>query len=328
VNQIVVMQVYKRLFVTGGLGFIGSNFIRYMLQVHPDLHIVNMDKVNYAGNLDNLSDVHDPRYSFVRADICDRKAVDACMMGTDAVINFAAESHVDRSIADAECFVRTNVLGTFQLLDSARVHGIKRFYHISTDEVFGSLSEDGRFSESSPYNPRNPYAATKAAADHLVRSFYHTHGLPIVISHACNNYGPYQFPEKVLPLFITNLLMGKKVCVYGDGRHVRSWLHVLDHCEAIDRVLHKGRVGHTYCIAADDEISNLSLTRMLLGIMGLPEERIEFVPDRKGHDYRYAIDWSKAQQDLGWRPKVSLVQGLAQTVDWYRENRDWWQPLK
>lgn len=319
-----------RLLVTGGSGFIGSNFIHHILGAHPEDMVVNLDLLTYAGNPENLSAwENDPRYRFVRGDIANPEAVDPLVAECDAIVHFAAESHVDRSIADSGVFVRTNVLGTQTLLESARRHGGKRFHHVSTDEVFGSLGpNDTPFSESTPYDPRSPYSASKASSDHLVRSYFHTHGLPITISNCSNNYGPYHFPEKLIPLTITNLIEGEKIPVYGDGRQVRDWLHVGDHCRAIDLVLRKGRIGETYCVGGGAERENLWIVRKLLELLGKDESMIEYVKDRPGHDRRYAIDFSKIRIGLGWEPSVTLDEGLRKTVEWYQENESWWKNVK
>lgn len=319
----------QRVLVTGGCGFIGSNFILAMLREHPDWTIVNVDKLTYAGRGNNLSQLEgNSRYRFLHADIRDAKAMDAAVRECDLVVHFAAESHVDRSIADATQFVRTNVEGTLVLLEAAVRHAGKRFHHISTDEVFGELGPTGSFSESSPYAPRSPYAASKAGSDHLARAYFHTHKLPVTISNCSNNYGPYQHPEKLIPLFITNLLEGKKVPLYGDGRNVRDWLHVEDHVRAIDLVIAKGRIGETYCVGAGTERSNLEVARVLLKALGKGEGMIERVQDRKGHDFRYAIDATKIRKELGWVPKHAFEDGIAQTVRWYKEHEAWWTPLK
>lgn len=321
-----------KILVTGGAGFIGSNFIRYILKKHPDYSVVNLDALTYAGNLENLTDVaDDPRYKFVKGDIADKELVDKLLQKEqiDLIINFAAESHVDRSILDPEAFLRTNVLGTHNLLEMAKKHGNIRFHHISTDEVFGSLEPDEPgFNESTPYDPRSPYSAAKAASDHLVRAYFHTFNLPITVSNCSNNYGPYMFPEKLFPLFITNLLEGKKVPLYGDGMNVRDWLHVDDHCAAIDLIIHKGRIGDTYCIGGDCEKTNKEITYKILELMGRGEEMIEFVGDREGHDRRYAIDFSKIKSELGWEPQIGFDEGLKQMIEWYRNNRAWWEKIK
>ena len=317
-----------KLLVTGGAGFIGSNFIHHILEKYPEYEVVNLDILTYAGNVENLKRWEgDARYRFVKGDICDASLVDSLVSGCDIVVHFAAESHVDRSIWGPEAFVRTNVLGTFVLLESARKHG-KRFHHISTDEVFGSLGpDDPAFNESTPYDPRSPYSASKAASDHLVRSYFHTYGLPVTISNCSNNYGPYHFPEKLIPLAITNLLSGKKVPVYGDGRQVRDWLFVADHCTAVDLIIREGKIGETYCIGGRSERENIWIVTKLIEILGLDESMIEFVADRAGHDRRYAIDSSKIRTELGWESSVSLEEGLQKTVKWFRENESWWKHL-
>lgn len=321
-----------QLFVTGGAGFIGSNFILYWLSQHPTDTIINYDLLTYAGNLENLKSVEQlPNYTFVQGDIRDPQAVRSAMQGSDMVVHFAAETHVDRSIVDPGAFVTTNVVGTQVLLDAAKDLAIQRFHHISTDEVFGSLElgSTTKFNENTPYDPHSPYSASKAGSDHLVRSYHDTYGLPITISNCANNYGPYHFPEKLIPLAITNLLEGKKVPVYGDGKNVRDWLFVVDHCRAIEAILLKGKIGETYCVGGLwQDISNLEIVRTLLQLMGQDESAIEFVPDRPGHDRRYAIDFSKIQNELGWQPSVTLQEGLQQTIEWYQQNPAWWQRIK
>ena len=318
-----------KLLVTGGCGFIGSNFILHMINKYPNYQIINLDKLTYAGNKANLVSVEkNPQYEFVEGDICDAKLVDECMKKVDAVVHFAAESHVDRSILFASEFVKTNVLGTQVLLDSALRNGLKRFHHISTDEVFGELGEIGKFSETTPYNPRSPYSASKAGSDHLARAYFATFNLPVTISNCSNNYGPYQFPEKLLPLFITNLIDSKKVPVYGKGQNIRDWIHVIDHCEAIDLILHKGKIGETYCVGGNAELTNMQITKMILNEFGFGEEMITYVEDRKGHDFRYAIDFSKITSELGWTPKHNFESGLKETIKWYKENEKWWRSLK
>ncbi|HNU81178.1 MAG TPA: dTDP-glucose 4,6-dehydratase [bacterium] len=318
-----------KLLVTGGAGFIGSNFIHYWLKNHPDDRIINLDVLSYAGNLENLRDLdNNYAYRFVRGDITDIDLVDSLVAEVDAIVHFAAESHVDRSILNSADFVRTNVEGTRVLLDAAQKHGGVRFHHISTDEVFGTLPLDGgRFNENTPYNPRSPYSASKAASDHLVRAYFYTHALPITISNCSNNYGPYQYPEKLIPLFITNLIDGKKLPVYGRGSNVRDWIHVDDHNRGIDLILQKGKIGETYCLGGNSERSNLEITKKLLSIFGQGEEMINYVADRPGHDLRYAVDFSKAKRDLGWEPLIVFERGLAETVDWYRQHEDWWRPI-
>lgn len=321
-----------KLLVTGGAGFIGSNFILYWLGAHKDDSIVNLDALTYAGNPANLASVEkDPRYSFVKGDICDPAVVTGAMNGVDTVVHFAAESHVDRSIAEPAPFVKTNVLGTQVLLDAALKAGVKRFHHISTDEVFGTLAlgSKDKFSETTKYDPRSPYSASKAGSDHLVRAYYHTYGLPITITNCSNNFGPYHYPEKLIPLVITNVLEGKKVPVYGDGLNVRDWLYVGDHCTAIDAVIMRGAVGETYCVGGlTEDIDNLTVVKKILSHMGKDESLIEFVEDRKGHDRRYAVDWTKINRDLGWKPEQDFDARLASTIEWYKAHEDWWKPLK
>ena len=316
-----------KLFVTGGAGFIGSNFVRYMLAAHPDVHIVNFDALTYAGNLENLSDIEkDARYTFVRGDISRVDDVRAVFSSNkfDAIVNFAAESHVDRSLhLGAEQFIHTNVLGTQILLDASREYGVKRYVQISTDEVYGSLGAEGRFSETTPVAPNNPYSATKASADFLVRAAQHSHGVDAVITRCSNNYGPYQFPEKLIPLMIANALEDKPLPVYGDGMHVRDWIYVLDHCSAIDAVLRKGRAGEVYNIGSMSDVPNLHVVKQILAILKKPESLIKFVKDRPGHDRRYAMDAVKIQKELGWKPAHSFDDGLKLTVDWYLGHKPW-----
>jgi dTDP-glucose 4,6-dehydratase len=324
----------KRILVTGGAGFIGSNFVRFVLAERPGLEVVTLDKLSYSGNLANLRDLEDdPRHRFVKGDVNDMDLVSSLLQSCDAVAHFAAESHVDRSIVDARPFVVANVLGTQTLLDAIRARGGEcRLVHVSTDEVYGSLPlerPDLKFTEASPLSPRSPYAATKAASDLLVLAACETFGLNASITRCSNNFGPYQYPEKVIPLFVTNLLTGKRVPLYGDGQNVRDWLHVLDHCEAVLRVLEHGRPGEVYNVGGDNERSNLELTRTILGLMDKGEAWIEPVADRPGHDRRYAIDASKMARELGWRPTRSAWPGaLEGTVRWYAEHPDWWRPLK
>jgi len=336
----------KKLLVTGGAGFIGSNFIHYWIKKHPEDKIVNLDALTYAGNLENLKSIEtpprvdeasprveagNPNYKFIKINICEKEKINEIISieKPDAIIHFAAESHVDRSILGPEEFVRTNVLGTFNLLESARQNGNIRFHHISTDEVFGSLGpNDTLFNETTPYDPRSPYSASKASSDHLVRAYFHTFGLLITISNCSNNYGPFQFPEKLMPLFITNLIENKKIPLYGDGMNVRDWLFVEDHCEAIDLILQKGKIGETYCVGGNCEKTNKEITYKILELLGKGEEMIEFVADRKGHDRRYAIDSSKIQRELGWAPKNNFESGIEKTVTWYQENENWWKKIK
>lgn len=319
-----------KLLVTGGCGFIGTNFIRAHLQEHPQDVIVNIDLLTYAGNPENLKDIENrPNYLFVRGDIADAQLVDELFRTHrfDAVVNFAAESHVDRSIENPHVFLRTNVLGTQTLLDAARRHGIARFVQISTDEVYGSLGPTGAFSETSPLAPRSPYSASKAAADHLVLAYYHTYGLPVLITRCSNNYGPYQYPEKLLPLSIINVLHGREIPVYGDGLQRREWLHVSDHCRGIELVLEKGRAGEVYNIGGVNEKPNIEVLKLLLRILDKPETLLCHVEDRPGHDRRYAIDSTKIRTELGWAPQISFEEGLAATVQWYLENRWWWERI-
>jgi dTDP-glucose 4,6-dehydratase len=322
-------MIFMKLLVTGGCGFIGANFILHMMGEHPDYEVINLDALTYAGNVGNLKSIEgNKNYSFVKGDICDKKLVDSLMKEVDAVVHFAAESHVDRSVLFPDQFVRTNVLGTQVLLESALKNGKKRFHHVSTDEVFGELGKEGKFSENSPYAPRSPYSASKAASDHLVRAYFHTYGLPVTISNCSNNYGPFQFPEKLIPLFIINLIEGKKVPVYGKGQNIRDWLHVLDHARAIDLILHDGKIGETYCVGGDAEMQNIEITKMILAEFGLGEEMIQYVEDRKGHDFRYAIDFTKISRELGWKPIFTFEKGLNETIEWYKRNDSWWKPLK
>jgi dTDP-glucose 4,6-dehydratase len=314
-----------RLLVTGGAGFIGANFVRSMLARYPDYEVVVLDKLTYAGNLENLAGLESQsRFRFERGDICDPEAVDRLLRkGIDAVLNFAAESHVDRSILDPAEFARTNIMGTLSMLEASRKNKVARYIQISTDEVYGSLGPAGSFTEESPLAPNSPYAASKAAADLLVRSYGRTYGFPCVITRCSNNYGPYQFPEKLIPLLVTNALAGMALPIYGDGLHVRDWIHVQDHCDALDCILHHGRTGEVYNIGARQEVANLEIARMVLRILGKDESLITFVKDRPGHDRRYSIDPSKLERELGWKPKIPLEEGIRLTIDWYRENSAW-----
>src|SRR5579863_207051 len=319
-----------KILVTGGAGFIGSNFIRYYLGEHRDAEIVNFDKLTYAGNLQNLADVDSqPNYRFVRGDICDAEAVEGALdEGTDAIVHFAAESHVDRSIAGAREFIRTNVEGTWVMLETARKRKIPRFLHVSTDEVYGSMGPNETATEKSALAPNSPYAASKAASDLLVRSYVQTHKFPAVITRCTNNYGPYQFPEKLIPLMISNAIEGKKLPVYGDGLNERDWIFVEDHCRALDAVLEKGRIGEIYNIGSGHPVPNIGIVRSLLKLLGKPDGLIEFVQDRPGHDRRYALDDSKIRRELGWAPAVDLDSGLKHTVEWYQSHMDWVQEAK
>lgn len=320
------------ILVTGGSGFIGSNFILYWLNNYPADVVINLDKLTYAGNPENLISVEDNRnYKFIRGDICDKKKVDSLMPGVDMIVHFAAESHVDRSILSPSSFIRTNIVGTHILLQSALKYRIKRFHHISTDEVFGSLElkEKKGFRENSVYNPSSPYAASKAAADHLAMAYFHTYSLPVTISNCSNNFGPFQFPEKFIPLAITHLLEDRKVPVYGDGLYVRDWLYVGDHCEAIDLILRNGKIGETYCLGGlKKEINNLEVIKKILSILGKTPDSIEFIKDRPGHDRKYILDWSKIERELGWKPKSTFDEKLIDTLEWYKDNENWWKKVK
>ncbi|MCH8149513.1 MAG: dTDP-glucose 4,6-dehydratase [Planctomycetes bacterium] len=320
----------SRILVTGAAGFIGSNFVRHLLRARSGAQIVGVDKLTYAGNLESLADcTEDARFRFVRCDICDADAMAPILGdGIEAIVNFAAESHVDRSILGAQEFVRTNVIGVQVLLDLARAHEVNRFLQVSTDEVYGSLGPSGKFTESTPVAPNSPYSASKTAADHLVHAYHHTFGMATLITRCSNNYGPYQFPEKLIPLFITNLLEKNKVPLYGDGMNVRDWIHVQDHCEAILTVLERGTPGQVYNIGGECEIPNIEIARRLLGHLDCDEDMIEYVTDRPGHDRRYAVDISKITKELGWRPRMNFDDGLAETVAWYLANRKWWQRIK
>lgn len=318
-----------KLLVTGGAGFIGSNYVYHVLSAHPEDEVIVLDKLTYAGNLENLKPLqNNPRFTFVKGDICDRDVVDELVKKVDAVVHIAAETHVDRSIQDAMPFLMTNIIGTQTLLDACRRNGNVRFHHVSTDEVFGSLGRHGAFTESSPYDPKNPYSATKAAADHLVRAACHTHGLPATISNCTNNYGPYLFPEKFISLAITNLLEGKKVPLYGDGMQIRDWIYVEDHCRGIDAALRHGKPGETYGFGGRSERTNAEVAQMILFEMGFGREMIQPVTDRPGHDRRYAIDFSKAEKELNWNPETPFLHGLRKTISWYESNPDWWQRIK
>ena len=316
-----------KLVVTGGAGFIGSNFIRHVLATHAEDSVVNLDKLTYAGNLKNLADVADsPRYRFVHGDVCDAKTVRDVFRGADAVVNFAAESHVDRSLVEPDAFLRTDVFGVFTLLEAVRELKIPRFVHISTDEVYGSLAT-GSARESDPLRPSNPYSASKAGGDLLALAYWQTHRVPVVITRSSNNFGPYQYPEKVIPLFITNALDDEPLPLYGDGKNVRDWLYVLDNCTALDLVLRKGRDGEVYNIGGGHEVENIVLTRDILRLTGKPETLIRPVKDRPGHDRRYSLDSKKVRQ-LGWTPKHPFGKALEATVAWFREHEAWWRPLK
>ncbi|HTX87198.1 MAG TPA: dTDP-glucose 4,6-dehydratase [Candidatus Nanoarchaeia archaeon] len=329
-----------RILTTGGAGFIGSDFVRYWLKKYPEDKIINLDLLTYAGNLENLREVeNNPNYKFVKGDIGDAKSVNRLVKGMDLIVNFAAETHVDRSIAGSSDFIRTNVEGTRVLLEAAKNNGLIRFHHISTDEVFGQLGpDDAPFTEKTSYDPRSPYAASKAAADHLVRAYFHTYGLPITISNCSNNYGPYQHPEKLIPLSITNILRGKKITLYGSGENIRDWINVRDHNRGVEAIIKKGRIGETYCLGGSPapgatatkgggEMTNLDLAKKILALIGKSETEIEFIADRPGHDRRYAIDAAKARQELGWRKEIDFETGLRETIDWYKKNQKWWAKL-
>ncbi len=320
------------LLITGGCGFIGSNFIHYWMKNHPDDMIVNIDALTYSGNCANLTEVYGkPNYTFVQGSICDRELVHEVMKNIDLVVHFAAESHVDRSIDGALPFIRTNVEGTLTLLEEARNQGNIRFHHISTDEVFGALPLDEpelKFTERTCYDPRSPYSASKAASDHLVRAYFHTHKLPITISNCSNNYGPYQYPEKLIPLVITRAMQSEKIPVYGTGKYIRDWIHVDDHCRAIDLIIQKGTIGETYLVGGNSERTNEWIIHEILQEIGVSIDLLVSVPNRKGHDERYAIDMSKSQQELGFIPNVKIEKGLHETVEWYKQNESWWKGLK
>ena len=316
-----------KVFVTGGCGFIGSNFIRYLLDTHPSYKVCNLDKLTYAGNPANLADLHGhPRYTFVKGDICDRRIVFDIARQSDVLVNFAAETHVDNSITSADAFVRTNVFGTQVLLDAAAKSKIRRVLHISTDEVYGSIKK-GAFKETDTFLPNSPYAASKAGAEHLARAHFQTFKTPVLITRSSNNFGPYQYPEKVIPLFVTNLLEGKKVPLYGSGLNVRDWIFVEDNCAGIDFVLHQGTVGEAYNIGGGHELTNLELTKRILAHCQKDDTSIAYVADRPGHDWRYALDCAKMHR-LGWKPRHSFDTALKKTVQWYTENPQWWKPLK
>lgn len=319
----------KKLLVTGGAGFIGSNFIRYLLSLDAGYEIVNLDKLTYAGNLENLKEVeNNSNYQFVKGDICDQKLINGLVVKEkfDAIINFAAESHVDRSILSAGDFVQTDVFGTYVLLEAVKKFGIKRYIQIGTDEVYGSINQ-GSFTESSPLSPNSPYSASKAGGDLLVRAYYKTHGLPLIITRSSNNYGPYQYPEKFIPLFITNAIENQPLPLYGDGKNVRDWLYVEDNCRAIEMVLRKGKVGEIYNIGGGAEEYNIVVAEKIVQLVGKAKSLIQLVKDRAGHDRRYSIDCNKIKQ-LGWDPRVSFEKGLVATVAWYQKNQAWWQRLK
>ncbi|MGG1669714.1 dTDP-glucose 4,6-dehydratase [Paenibacillus sp. NRS-1783] len=319
-----------KLLVTGGAGFIGSNFVLYMLKQHPDYEIVNIDALTYAGNLENLKSIENhPKHTFVKADITDAQAIHQLMQqGIDVVVNFAAESHVDRSILEPEVFVKTNVLGTQVLLDAAKKYNVTKFVQVSTDEVYGSLGKTGLFTEETPLQPNSPYSASKAGGDLLVRAYHETFGLPVNITRCSNNYGPYQFPEKLIPLMISRALSDQQLPIYGDGLNIRDWLYVEDHCSAIDLVIHQGKLGEVYNIGGNNERTNVHIVKTVLEELGKPESLISYVQDRPGHDRRYGIDPTKTMNELGWKPKYSFETGIKETIRWYLDNKEWWTRIQ
>ncbi|EEW52665.1 MULTISPECIES: dTDP-glucose 4,6-dehydratase [Limosilactobacillus] len=319
------------ILVTGGAGFIGSNFIHYMLEKHPDDNLINLDLLTYAGNIHNLDDVKDnPHYHFVKGNIVNRELVTHLVheFNIDHIVNFAAESHVDRSILHPEVFVETNVQGTLALLDVAKREGVEKFLQVSTDEVYGTLGATGYFTEESPLQPNSPYSASKASADMMVRAYYETYGLNVNITRCSNNYGPYQFPEKLIPLMTSNGMEGKDLPIYGNGKNIRDWLYVSDHCQAIDLVLRDGKPGEIYNVGGHNERTNNEIVHLIVDNLGISEDHIKYVKDRLGHDKRYAIDPTKIETELGWKPEYTFDTGIVKTIDWYKNNEDWWQPLK
>lgn len=318
-----------KILITGGAGFIGSNFIKYMINKYSEYEIINLDALTYCGNLENLKDIENKdNYTLIKGNICDKAIVDELVSKADYVINFAAESHVDRSIVDPEIFIKSNVLGTQILLNATKEHGVEKYIQISTDEVYGTLGKTGYFTENTPLQPNSPYSASKASADLVVRAYYETFDLPINITRCSNNYGPYQFPEKLIPLMISNALENKKLPIYGDGKNIRDWLHVYDHCSAIDLVLHEGRLGEVYNIGGNNEKENIEIVKLILNELSRSESLIEFVKDRLGHDRRYAIDSSKIQSELGWKPKYTFETGIKETIQWYLDNQNWINQVK
>ncbi|WP_295593133.1 dTDP-glucose 4,6-dehydratase [uncultured Methanobrevibacter sp.] len=317
------------ILITGGAGFIGSNFVKYMLDKYSDYDIINLDALTYCGNLENLKDIEDmDNYTFVKGNITDKDLVNDLVVKSDYVINFAAESHVDRSITDPEIFIKSNVLGTHVLLNAAKEFGVKKYIQISTDEVYGTLGETGYFSETTQLQPNSPYSASKAGGDLITRAYFETFDLPINITRCSNNYGPYQFPEKLIPLMISNALEDKKLPIYGDGKNIRDWLHVYDHCQAIDLVLHEGKLGEVYNIGGHNERQNIQIVKLILEALGKDESLIEFVADRLGHDRRYAIDADKIRNELAWQPKYTFETGIKQTIRWYLDNQEWMNQVK
>lgn len=319
-----------KLLICGGAGFMGSHFVKYILATYPEYSVVNVDKLTYAGNLDNLKEVEkNPQYSFVQADIADKKTMEKIIKehNPEMIVNYAAETHVDRSILDPEAFLKTDILGVYNLLELVNKFSIKKYIHISTDEVFGSIGK-GSFTENSPFEPNSPYAAAKAGGDLLCRAYFKTYNTPVIVTHSCNFYGTYHYPEKLIPLFITNLLEGKKVPLYGKGNQTREWIHTSDHCRAIDAIIHKGVVGEIYNIGSGVERTNYDVTKLILNELGYDEEMIEYVKDRPGHDVRYAIDHTKITAELGWKPEKSFEEGLKETIAWYKQNEWWWKKIK
>ncbi|WP_288192977.1 dTDP-glucose 4,6-dehydratase [uncultured Methanobrevibacter sp.] len=315
--------------VTGGAGFIGSNFLRYMVNKYPNYDFINLDALTYCGNLENLKDIEDKdNYSFVKGNVCDRELVNGIAENVDYIVHFAAESHVDRSIEDPGIFIKSNILGTQTLLDASKKNDIRKFLQVSTDEVYGSLGPEGYFTEQTPLQANSPYSASKAGADLMVRAYHNTFDLPVNITRCSNNYGPYQFPEKLIPLMISNAIENKELPVYGDGKNIRDWLHVYDHCTGIDLVLHKGKAGEVYNIGGHNERANIDIVKLILNELDKPESLIKFVSDRLGHDRRYAIDSSKIRRDLGWRPKYTFEDGIIETIHWYLDNQDWISKVK
>ena len=319
------------ILVTGGAGFIGSNFIHYMLKKHPDDNLINLDLLTYAGNIHNLDDIKDnPHYHFVKGNIVNRELVTRLVheFNIDHIVNFAAESHVDRSILHPDIFVETNVQGTLALLDVAKKEGVEKFLQVSTDEVYGTLGATGYFTEESPLQPNSPYSASKASADMIVRSYFETYGYNVNITRCSNNYGPYQFPEKLIPLMTSNGMEGKDLPIYGNGKNIRDWLYVSDHCQAIDLVLRKGKPGEVYNVGGHNERTNNEIVHLIVDNLGISEDHIKYVKDRLGHDKRYAIDPSKIEKELGWKPEYTFDTGIVKTIDWYKDNEAWWKPLK
>ena len=315
--------------VTGGAGFIGSNFLRYMVNKYPNYDFINLDALTYCGNLENLKDIEDKdNYSFVKGNVCDRELVNGIVENVDYIVHFAAESHVDRSIEDPGIFIKSNILGTQTLLDASKKNDIRKFLQVSTDEVYGSLGPEGYFTEQTPLQANSPYSASKAGAELNVRAYHNTFDLPVNITRCSNNYGPYQFPEKLIPLMISNAIENKELPVYGDGKNIRDWLHVYDHCTGIDLVLHKGKAGEVYNIGGHNERANIDIVKLILNELDKPESLIKFVSDRLGHDRRYAIDSSKIRRDLGWRPKYTFEEGIIETIHWYLDNQDWISKVK